>query len=103
MKDRDEEANPIMTDAEVAAFFRIDVKTLQRRLVRPKPGEVDFRKASPLKIGGRRFWLRVAVYSLAEIAVRAKTKAKGTTRRSASGGGGMSGRPKRKERMQWNA
>lgn len=71
---KDEAASLIMTDAEVAAFFRIGVKTVQRRLVRPKAGEIDLRKAAPMKIGGRRFWLRADVYRLAGIGVQAKAK-----------------------------
>ncbi len=70
MKKEKDETNPIMTDAEVAAFFRIGIRLLQRRLRRPKAGEVDFRRASPLKIGGRRFWLRAEVYRLAGLGAR---------------------------------
>lgn len=79
-KKEDDETNPIMTDAEVAAFFRIGTRLLQRRLTCPKAGEVDFRKASPLKIGGRRFWLREAVYSLAGIGAAETRRTKGTAR-----------------------
>lgn len=62
-----EETNPIMTDSEVAKFLRIGTRTVQRRLVRPKDGEIDLRRASPMKVGGRRFWLRSEVYRLVGI------------------------------------
>lgn len=75
-----DEVSPVMTDAEVAAFFRIGTRLLQRRLACPKDGEVDFRRASPMKIGGRRFWLRAAVYRLAGFGAAESRRAKGGAR-----------------------
>lgn len=57
-------ANPIMTDREVAMLLNISVKTLQRRLARPVTGEIDLSKAEPRKIGSRRFWVRTKVESI---------------------------------------
>jgi hypothetical protein len=62
--------SPIMTDKEVAKFFHISVKTLQRRLKKPKAGEIDLNKATPDILGGKRFWLRSAVYETAGITRR---------------------------------
>ena len=59
------EDNRIMTDAEVAAFFGISKATLQRRVRRPIPGEIDLNSAGPQAIGGRRFWVRAKVEQLA--------------------------------------
>lgn len=59
------EDNRIMTDAEVAAFFGISKATLQRRVRRPIPGEIDLNSAGPQTIGGRRFWVRSKVEALA--------------------------------------
>lgn len=64
---------PIMTDAEVAEFFGVTVRTLQRRVKTPKAGELDLNKAEPTVFGGRRFWLRANVERLAGIT-------KGTTK-----------------------
>lgn len=58
---------PVMTDAEVAAFFGISKRTLQRRVLKPEAGEIDPNKAEPQTIGGRRFWLRENVERLAGI------------------------------------
>lgn len=80
MKKEKDETNTIMTDAEVAAFFRVSVRLIQRRLRCPKAGEVDFRRASPLKIGGRRFWLREEVYRLAGVGAGHSTMTKGAKR-----------------------
>ena len=55
----------IMTDADVAAFFGIAKATLQRRMRRPVPGEIDLSKAEPGTIGGRRFWVRAKVEAVA--------------------------------------
>ena len=51
-------------DADVAAFFGIDKRTLQRRILRPVPGESDPNDAHPVTIGGRRLWLREEVERL---------------------------------------
>ena len=57
----------IMFDADVAAFFGIDKRTLQRRILRPVPGEIDPNDAHPVTIGGRRLWLREDVERLVGI------------------------------------
>lgn len=54
----------IMTDAEVAGLLGVSLRTFQRRVKRPKTGELDLRKAEPATFGGRRFWLRVNVERL---------------------------------------
>ena len=54
----------IMFDADVAAFFGISVKTLQRRVARPVKGEIDPNDAHPVTIGSRRLWLRSDVERL---------------------------------------
>lgn len=51
-------------DADVAAFFGISVKTLQRRVAKPKKGEINPNDAHPTMIGGRRLWLREDVERL---------------------------------------
>lgn len=51
-------------DADVAAFFGISVKTLQRRIANPAKGEINPNDAHPTKIGGRRLWLRADVERL---------------------------------------
>lgn len=56
--------NRVMFDADVAAFFGIDKRTLQRRILRPVPGEIDPNDAHPQTIGGRRLWLREEVERL---------------------------------------
>ena len=48
----------IMFDADVAAFLGIDKRTLQRRILRPVPGEIDPNDARPVTIGSRRLWRR---------------------------------------------
>lgn len=58
---------PIMTDAEVADFFGISKRTLQRRVLNPVKGELDPNNANPVTIGGRRFWRREDVMRLAGI------------------------------------
>lgn len=67
---------PIMFDRDVAEFFGISVRTLQRRMLRPVPGEIDPNKAEPVEIGGRRLWLRENVMRLVGVA----TDRKGGTR-----------------------
>ena len=59
--------NRIMFDADVAAFLGIDKRTLQRRILRPVPGEIDPNDAHPQTIGGRRLWLREEVERLVGI------------------------------------
>lgn len=59
--------NRVMFDADVAAFFGIDKRTLQRRILRPVPGEIDPNDAHPATIGGRRLWLRDEVERLVGI------------------------------------
>ena len=54
----------VMFDADVAAFRGIDKRTLQRRILRPVPGEIDPNDARPVTIGGRRLWLREDVERL---------------------------------------
>ena len=74
--------NRIMFDADVAAFLGISVKTLQRRVARPVPGEIDPNDARPVTIGGRRLWLREEVERLVGLApdAAANGKAKGGAR-----------------------
>ena len=55
----------VMTDEEVAAFFGISKRTLQRRVLNPAKGEIDPNDAHPQTIGSRRFWLRENVERLA--------------------------------------
>ena len=57
----------VMFDADVAAFFGIDKRTLQRRILRPVPGEIDPNDAHPCVIGNRRLWLREEVERLVGI------------------------------------
>lgn len=57
----------IMFDADVAAFLGIDKRTLQRRILRPVPGEIDPNDARPVTIGSRRLWLREDVERLVGI------------------------------------
>lgn len=57
----------VMFDADVAAFFGIDKRTLQRRILRPVPGEIDPNDAHPQTIEGRRLWLREDVERLVGI------------------------------------
>lgn len=66
---------PIMFDKEVAALFGISVRTFQRRVNNPMPGEIDPNKAEPVTIGGRRLWLRENVMRLV-----GTTAARGVTR-----------------------
>ena len=57
----------VMFDADVAAFLGIGRRTLQRRILRPVPGEIDPNDAHPVTIGGRRLWLREEVERLVGI------------------------------------
>ena len=57
----------VMFDADVAEFFWIDKRTLQRRILRPVPGEIDPNDARPVTIGGRRLWLRDEIERLVGI------------------------------------
>lgn len=57
----------VMFDADVAAFFGISTKTLQRRIVNPVKGEIDPNDAHPHRIGSRRLWLREDVERLVGI------------------------------------
>lgn len=69
----------IMFDADVAAFLGIDKRTLQRRILRPVPGEIDPNDARPVTIGSRRLWRREDVERLVGLApdAAANGKAKG--------------------------
>lgn len=58
---------PIMTDAEVAEFFGVSVRTLQRRAKNPKDGELRLTNAVHAVVGGRRFLVRESVMRLAGI------------------------------------
>lgn len=55
---------PVMFDRDVAELFGMSVRTLQRRVLRPVPGEIDPNRARPVEIGGRRLWLRENVMRL---------------------------------------
>ena len=59
--------NPIMFAKDVAEFFGISRRTLQRRIKKPVAGEIDPNKADPQKIGSRRLWLRENVERLVGI------------------------------------
>ena len=66
----------IMFDADVAAFLGIDKRTLQRRILRPVPGEIDPNDARPVTIGSRRLWRREDVERLVGLAPDESTKGK---------------------------
>ncbi len=56
----------IMIDKEVAAYFRVSLWTLQKRMRDGfKPGEIDLNQAEPRVVCGRRFWMREKVEKLA--------------------------------------
>ena len=55
---------PIMFDKDVAEFFGLSLRTLQRRVKNPAHGEIDLNKAEPQRIGNRRLWLRTNVERL---------------------------------------
>ena len=57
----------VMSDAQVAEFFGISKRTLQRRILRPVSGEINPKDAHPQTIGGRRLWLREDVERLVGI------------------------------------
>ena len=59
--------NRVMFDKDVAEFLGISVRTLKRRLEKPKHGEIDPNDAHPCVIGERRLWLRVEVERLVGI------------------------------------
>ena len=65
-------AREVMTDAEVAEFFGIHKRTLQGRILKPVPGEINPNDARPQVIGGRRFWLRANVERLAGMESKGK-------------------------------
>ena len=66
----------IMFDADVAAFLGIDKRTLQRRILRPVPGEIDPNDARPVTIGSRRLWRREDVERLVGLSPDAEAKGK---------------------------
>ncbi len=66
----------VMFDADVAAFFGISVKTLQRRVATPAKGEINPNDAHPCTIGGRRLWLREDVERLVGIGAPRKESAR---------------------------
>lgn len=57
----------VMFDADVAAFFGISTRTLQRRITTPAKGEINPNDAHPCVIGSRRLWLREEVERLVGI------------------------------------
>ena len=61
-----------MFDRDVAEFFGVSVRTIQRRVRKPEAGEIDLNKAEPQTIGNRRFWLRANVERLAGMKGQAK-------------------------------
>lgn len=68
----DQEARQILEseiwhDAEVAKFFGVSIRTLTRRLEKPKAGEIDINRAEPTSFGGRRYWVSTKVKALVGI------------------------------------
>ena len=59
--------NRVMFDKDVAEFLGICVRTLKRRLEKPKHGEINLNDAHPCVIGRRRLWLREEVERLVGI------------------------------------
>ena len=59
--------SPIMFDKDVAEFFGLSLRTLQRRVKNPVSGEIDLNKADPVTIGNRRIWTRANVEGLVGI------------------------------------
>ena len=52
----------ILCDADVAKLVNLSLDRFQRRMREGfEPGEFDFRQAEPVKMGGRRVWLRADV------------------------------------------
>jgi hypothetical protein len=66
-KTEPKERRTIWTDADVAEFFGLNLKTLQRRMRKPVTGELELAKAEPKIIGSRRFWVRDNVLRLAGV------------------------------------
>ena len=65
-------SDEIMFDKDVAKFFGLSLRTLQRRVKNPARGEIDLNKAEPQRIGSRRLWLRANVERLVGIQRGAK-------------------------------
>ena len=61
---------PIMFDKDVAEFFGLSLRTIQRRVKNPARGEIDLNRADPLMIGSRRIWTRANVERLVGIDTR---------------------------------
>ncbi len=66
-KPEPKERRTIWSDADVAEFFGLNLKTLQRRMRKPVTGELELAKADPKIIGNRRFWVRDNVLRLAGV------------------------------------
>ena len=62
----------IMFDRDVAKMFGISVRTLQRHLIKPVPGEIDLNDAGPETVGGRRFWLREEIVRVVRAGIKAR-------------------------------
>ena len=62
----------IMFDRDVAKMFGISVRTLQRHLIKPVPGEIDLNDAGPETVGGRRFWLREEIVRVVRTGIKAR-------------------------------
>ena len=62
----------IMFDKDVAKMFGISVRTLQRHLIKPVPGEIDLNDAGPETVGGRRFWLREEIVRVVRTGIKAR-------------------------------
>ena len=62
----------IMFDRDVAKMFGISVRTLQRHLIKPVPGEIDLNDAGPETVGGRRFWLREEIVRVVCTGIKAR-------------------------------
>lgn len=65
----------IMFDRDVAKMFGISVRTLQRHLIKPVPGEIDLNDAGPETVGGRRFWLREEIVRVVRAGIKARRTA----------------------------
>jgi hypothetical protein len=61
-----------MFDRDVAKMFGISVRTLQRHLIKPVPGEIDLNDAGPETVGGRRFWLREEIVRVVRTGIKAR-------------------------------
>lgn len=64
-----------MFDRDVAKMFGISVRTLQRHLIKPVPGEIDLNDAGPETVGGRRFWLREEIVRVVRAGIKARRNA----------------------------